>query len=529
MLTKLLLLFNTVKYLKPIQVFYQLWYRFKPRQKLNCPKTLPKDYKIKKLSFCPVFVKDCANADNRFRFLNLEVQFDKTIDWNYQDNGKLWNYNLQYFNYLNQNNVGDETKAAWLNDFDSWLGTGKVGLEPYPVSLRIINVIRFLNDKDPKDFINAFRSIFTQLTYLENNLEFHIMGNHLLENIFALHAGGAFFQNKRWSVLAEKLLIEQLTEQTTNDGAHFELSPMYHQIMLFRVLEAYSIAQSYEMEEFLGSKAKLMLRWLNTISFSDGSIPLFNDSANEIALSTHEINVIAAELGLLDSADAKLSDSGYRIFFSNEFELVVDINGISPSYQPGHAHADTFSFELHWNGLPIIVDTGTSSYILSDRRKWERCTKAHNTVTVNGLNSSELWGSHRVGRRARVEILEDSAFAFDGFHDGYKVHNASHRRSFVIGSERELKISDWIVPIRPASEVSPRLDVRAKIHFHPDVKIQLEGDILQLNDKIKIFFKGAQYITLNDYLYAPEFNKLVNAKFVEIIFQNQLTSHILFE
>jgi hypothetical protein len=99
----------------------------------------------------------------------------------------------------------------------------------------------------------------------------------------------------------------------------------------------------------------------------------------------------------------------------------------------------------------------------------------------------------------------------------------------MIVSERELKISDWIVPFRPDSDVSPGLDMRARIHFHPDVKIQLEGDVLQVNDKIKIFFTGAQYVTLNDYLYAPEFNKLVKAKFAEIVFQSHLTSHVLFE
>src|SRR5690606_7259867 len=113
----------------------------------------------------------------------------------------------------------------------------KLPLEPYPASLRIMNVIRFLqegNVREPK----IIQWIFAEAQFLASRLEYHLLGNHLLENGFALLMAGHFFHNERLIKKAGKLLTKELKEQVLEDGAHFELSPMYHQIILFRVLEA---------------------------------------------------------------------------------------------------------------------------------------------------------------------------------------------------------------------------------------------------------------------------------------------------
>src|SRR5690606_41116733 len=98
------------------------------------------------------------------------------------------------------------------------------------------NVIRFIcADKvnDP----NILESLYTELSFLSSRLEFHILGNHLLENAFALCLGGALFSNGSWHNRAIKILRRELDEQILADGAHFELSPMYHNIIFFRLLE----------------------------------------------------------------------------------------------------------------------------------------------------------------------------------------------------------------------------------------------------------------------------------------------------
>ena len=54
-----------------------------------------------------VINNDSFLGNNSFEFLNLKKEFSE-IDWNYSNNGKLWTYNLNYFDFLNQENISKE-------------------------------------------------------------------------------------------------------------------------------------------------------------------------------------------------------------------------------------------------------------------------------------------------------------------------------------------------------------------------------------------------------------------------------------
>lgn len=103
--------------------------------------------------------------------------------------------------------------------------------------------------------------------------------------------------------------------------------------------------------------------------------------------------------------------------------LIADFGRVCPDYLPAHAHADLFSFELTIGGQPVIVDSGVFEYTAGQWRDWFRSTAAHNTVEIDGRDQSEMWGSFRVGRRARpfdVQWTETAAItAITGTHDGY--------------------------------------------------------------------------------------------------------------
>jgi hypothetical protein len=67
------------------------------------------------------------------------------------------------------------------------------------------------------------------------------------------------------------------------------------------------------------------------------------------------------------------------------------------------------------------VDPGTHSYDHDDRRRYDRSTAAHNTVTVDNQSSSEVWHIFRVGRRAYpVHVSADFA---DGGCSAVASHN----------------------------------------------------------------------------------------------------------
>ena len=70
--------------------------------------------------------------------------------------------------------------------------------------------------------------------------EYHLLGNHLFENFKALCFAGLYFKSKesgKWFNKGLRGLKEQVKEQILQDGGHFELSPMYHCIILEGMLD----------------------------------------------------------------------------------------------------------------------------------------------------------------------------------------------------------------------------------------------------------------------------------------------------
>ncbi len=79
---------------------------------------------------------------------------------------------------------------------------------------------------------------------------------------------------------------------------------------------------------------------------------------------------------------------------------------------------------VHVDKVPLLVDTGTSTYEPGQVRRYERSTAAHSTVQVDGADSTEVWGVFRAGRRARVSGFaaraDSSRITCEAVHDGYR-------------------------------------------------------------------------------------------------------------
>ena len=347
MIKKVILLFNTVKYLKFKQIYFRLFYFLRTRLR----KIIGFRYKYlnnsnsNTLKLIESIENNSRYEYKKFTFLNMSKQFNKNIDWNYSDFGKLWTYNLTYFEYLQQ-----KDNVSLIYNFIDNIENVKDGLEPFPISLRAINWIKFLTYNNIKDK-KIDDNLYSQYYILLDNLEYHLLGNHLLENGFSLLFGSYYFEDEKLYDKAIKILIQELNEQILTDGGHFELSPMYHQIMLFRVLDTINLIQNnnwknQEQLKFFSVKAELMLGWLENISYQNGDIPLLNDSANKIAPTSKELFEYANNLKL-KIKNLILKESGYRKIVNKNYECIVDIGNIGAKYIPGHAHADTFNFEIY--------------------------------------------------------------------------------------------------------------------------------------------------------------------------------------
>ena len=521
------LYFHTIIHLRPIQIYYRIFYKIRA--------IFRKTIDFKYLQFIPtqsypITLKPSIPSnqtyfpeENRFTFLNQSQVFEfNQIHWNDEQTfGKLWAYNLNYFEYLNQENLTHTQGIALIRAYIQAYPTLKTGLEPYPTSLRNINWIKFLSKYQIQDAeIDGF--LKAQYVRLMDNLEYHLMGNHLLENAFSLLFGAYYFRNETLFTTANKILKTELSEQFLDDGGHFERSVMYHQIMLFRLLDCWNLMEnnstfkSISENEISFNLIEKLLSFLQTITFKNGDIPLVNDATNNIAPTTKQLIEYANQLNISGS-NIELSESGYRRFNKSNYELLVDVGNIAPDYLPGHAHADTLSFILYVNQKPFIVDTGTSTYQNNEIRQYERSTSAHNTVQIGDFEQSEMWSSFRVGRRAKSKILSENEHEITASHDGYERHGIIHKRTFITDNQRII-IADKVIG-------ETKCPQKAYLHFHPNVEIKIEGNNIKTIFG-NITFENLMSITENKCNIIEEFNVRISSKMITLFFDKKLTTII---
>ena len=512
-MNKIILLFNTIKFLKPIQIYTRIFYFVRQRVRalygFNYP--LAKKSNSRQLNLEPtIFSNSSYLGDYKFDFLNLYKDFDNRIDWNYSKYGKLWTYNLNYFDFLNQETQLDCREI--IEDFISKQKDITVGFEAFPIALRGVNWIKYLTYNNIKSQ-HIDDSLYAQYYRLYDNLEYHLLGNHLLEDGFSLLFGAYYFQDDLLYKKAKKILIDELREQILDDGGHFELSVMYHQIMLFRLLDVINLVKNSRWKEqelllFLVKKAEYMLGWLAEVTYRSGDIPLLNDSTNRIAPTSKELFDYGKRLNI-KAKKVILKESGYRKIIKDRYECIIDIGNIGAEYIPGHAHSDTFSFELYQNDKPFIVDTGLSTYETNERRMIERSTLSHNTVEINGKNQSEVWGGFRVAKRANIVNIKETINSIEATHDGYRDEKIRHCRVWIF-EENKIVIED---------KLNQESKAIASLHFHPSVT---DKEILN-----HIVIDNSNW-SFSEYIYAPEFNKLQKAISIRIHFKSKLKVTINF-
>jgi uncharacterized heparinase superfamily protein len=299
-------------------------------------------------------------------------------------------------------------------------------------------------------FVTSFAQ---QALYLERHLEWDVRGNHLLRDAVGLAWAGRFFTGvdaQRWLRQAEQLGLAQAREQVLADGCHFERSPMYHLHALgdIRALAELLPAKAAQEElRLLGQRMAEPAAWLR---HPDGGIPLFNDAALNGAVDpAHLLSGGSAEL-TPRRGGRYFEAMGMVVWHGEPWSVFYDVGPIGPDYQPGHAHADTLSLECSYRGQRFIVDPGTYHYDRDERRRYDRGTAAHNTVALDGQDSSEVWHIFRVGRRAYPRavqvVFSGSGVIASAAHTGYDhlPGRPRHTRQLVVDGTAELRIVDRI-------------------------------------------------------------------------------------
>ena len=542
MFDKAALYWRTLRHLKPVQFYGRVWFKlYQPRVEAlvrHAQVRLPSG------AWQIPSVRSVSMLDaTTFRFLNQVHTLPAHGGWNDAALEKLWLYNLHYFDDLNAQDAPARLDwhraliARWISENPPASGNG---WEPYPTSLRIVNWVKWLaaGNVPPPGMVN---SLVQQSCWLIGRLERHLLGNHLFANAKALVFAGMYFEGPQaaaWLAKGLKIIEEQLPEQVLADGGNFERSPMYHAIFLEDVLDLINAAYYWpglvpdEQVTVWRETASRMLSWLASMMHPDGEIALFNDAALGVAPKGGELTSYAGRVGVMSpkldreiyradfspllSTKVELenfqkipellhfADSGYVRLQNKDAAAFLDVAPIGPDYLPGHAHADTLSFELSLFGQRVIVNGGTSRYGLGPERLRERGTAAHSTVQVAAADSSEVWGSFRVARRAYPFDLElqPEIGRVACSHDGYRrlPGEPVHRRAWQLDPHR-LQVTDTVKGGTHSAV--------ARYFFHPAVQVtNAEGGLWHLTlaggQSFQVLVLHGQG-SLEPASYAPEF------------------------
>lgn len=512
---KLSLYWHTVKHLKPEQIIYRI------TKKVKMPCTLGVKGNVgtgcglisllPQLDFDPVFLKrfpvEELMRDSVTLLHETEVFHWNTL-WRFDNRSALWNYNLHYFEYL------FPLVKIWLDTREEryleklkkiirgWIRLNPqekagTGWDLYPISLRLINWLNCYGYLEP-DLDDEFKqellaSMKEQYIHLATHLEKHLLGNHYFENLKTLVICSIFFQDNKMTEAALRELKKQCAEQILPDGMHFELSPMYHKLILEDMLRtAAALRKADRKDEEIEQYLQPMVDVAYSLEEGLERIPLFNDCGNNVAKSLDAL-VLAAkeEFQIIPQYKSQLPDSGYYIFKTGDWKMIVDAGQPGPDYLPGHAHCDAMSFELFHKGRPILVNCGTYAYQCEDRLFYKN-TSAHNTVRRKGVEQSQCWGSFRMGKRAvvkKVDVNDHSIkiVLFDQCNS--KINRLIHI------SETEISIVD-----------ESKGEIQSYYHCNAaDTEYHDRGMIVSRN--IRIVFPEAQSCIKTMMNYAPEYGK----------------------
>jgi uncharacterized heparinase superfamily protein len=527
-LAKALRLWHTVRWLKPVQVYGRVWFRVaRPKPDVRAA---PRVRAAGGPWAEPARREASLVSATQLRFLGEERDLD-AHGWDDKALAKLWRYNQHYFDDLCA--FGATERAAWHRALIArWMrecppGKG-TAWEPYPTSLRIVNWIKWLRaGNEPVE--GMLDSLAAQVRFLGKRLEWHLLGNHLFVNAKALVIAGLYFEGEEadaWRERGWRILRAEIPEQILSDGGQFERSPMYHALAVEDMLDLLNAMQAHPDvcaaadERRVTERIGAMRAFLSAVCHPDGEVAFFNDSAQGVAPTRAELEGYAVRLGLpvqverglpvQDRGGASgscglpvqvvgLQPSGFvRMDVpSHGMAAIMDVGPVGPDYLPGHAHADTLSFELSVGGQRVLVNSGVSQYGLGCERLRQRGTAAHNTVTLDGTDSSEVWGGFRVARRALASLLRADACderaagelgrvgaVVEAQHDGFLrlAHGGMHRRTWRLHELSGLPVqfaADAGLPVqaRLGLTVQDWLESRGVVeshwHFAPGIELEV--------------------------------------------------------
>lgn len=558
-MTQAIKYYYTIKNLKLVQVFYRFKYILKrnlyeKKGKVFFKKlenrfekqtiTINQDSKFI-LNDRTYYLNEIDNVlENKITFLNHEIKFTESgIDWHSEElnqGTRLWKLNLNYHEFLFDialkfNETKDRKYLGYIEStIVEWfkqnpLGTkgyGKDNWNSYAISLRIISWIKMYTLLG-KEFSIEFQSFFIkllwiQITFLSENLELDILGNHLIKNWKALIWGNYFFTTTKFNKtikIAEKYIYAQFSEE----GMHEEHSPMYAGIVLEDLMEVFLFEQKNQKLEALIHKQFDNVRLLS----NKNQYLFFNDSVNNNGIQFGQLNDLYLKIfrkkGNIDENHFDIN--GFIGFKTKMEHIVFDCAKVVGGNQPGHVQCDALSFEYFWNGRKIFTNSGTYEYNSGKKRQFSRSSESHNVLKYGTFEQSEVWGSFRMARHAKVSYkvyhLESEKMDVEGKVLGYDFSkNITHRRR-LIKEKGFLTIKDELI-------ANTNKKSQLFFHLHADLTFDSNNIIEKKTNKKIGTIKSSNSSKIASTEFYPEFG-ICNNKNTFIVFDINPNEEVITE
>ena len=337
-----------------------------------------------------------------------------------------------------------------------------------------------------------FPALERQLNHVEQHLSYYFSPNtHLSGEALALYVVGQAFpelpSSHRWVSTGRSILLREIDRQILPDGGHAERSTHYQRytldFYLLALLTARRCADLDTARMFAATSARLA-EFTRAMADDDGRLPLIGDDDGGMLwpIAGRECNDVRYSLALaaalLDRPDLapwgtqeeafwiaprealaadlrvphpesratashSFASTGYIVLRGENGDHAVFDTGAHGFMNGGHAHADALSLTLRLGKRPLLVDPGTSTYIMDAQlRDRMRSSFNHNTVSLDGRPQSVPsgpfhWKTTTTARQHASRHSEGFDWA-EAAHDGYAP--VEHRRSIV-----RARGSGWLI------------------------------------------------------------------------------------
>jgi hypothetical protein len=421
--------------------------------------------------------------------------------------------------------------ASWIAQCP--FGRGMQWRSPLELAIRAINWTFAL------DLISGSTSVKTALwADILHALDLHVWeiarnysrgssaNNHLIGEAAGVFIVTSYFRDlpdaQRHRDESFGILVEESARQFFADGGHREQATGYHLFVLELLMLPALVGRhtGTEFPERYWKQLEAAVAFVAGLG-EGGPVPFFGDADDGYVLDRGaEVNAALALGALLfdrpdfkslagplheaahwligadaprrwavlpDAAERALSsrafpDSGYYVLQSggrgaDSISAIIDCGPLGFTAIAAHGHADALSLVLRAFGHEILIDPGTYDYFTYPQwREYFRSTRAHNTITVDGVDQSVqrglfLWGSKAAARCIAWQPGRDGG-RISMSHDGYTRLAApvAHQRAVELdGLRRVLQVSDQL-----QGAGHHRLDFA--LHFAEECQVTPDGE-----------------------------------------------------